>query len=686
MVKLENLHKSYIASTGIRVDALKGINLELPEKGMVFILGKSGSGKTTLLNILGGLDKADSGALIVKNKDIKNFAQSDLDKYRNTFIGFIFQSFNVIDNFNVKQNIELACQLQGQKHKDITGILDRVGLAGYESRKPNELSGGQLQRVAIARALIKEPEIILADEPTGNLDSDTGKQILQLLKELSKEKLVIVITHDKESAETYSDRIIELSDGRIASDTGMKLEEEPTAGEQLVLRKVKLPISTAVKIGAGNFRKRIWRMSLTVLLAALAVMFFSVSFLINGTDEFTLRVQNVYDAGYSFALINKEGGFTYEEANRIITENSQYELSRVYDFDGDGGNQFYDEWPSVFAYYSRTAKGLVELNDKNRDYYSLLLSTGSRLPQALDEIVITNYYADSFVKFGYVETGGSTRVDINSPNGMLGKTLNFNDRNHKIVGILELPVENYSLLKTSNPSDPAENYSDFYEFTRISADFEASRQHCLRDVVVYPGYHKTIMGYDRDDTGFYYLQVNLEDKEQIADCYRHFQNKGFEISTPIEKSLEGIFAMRDQTGDIFMVLSIVVAIFAVLLIYNFIKLSITNNLKEIGILRAIGARGRDVFMIYLIESLLIAAVISIISVLFSCLGMVLSNAFIFNLFPYYVLGSKFSITVVTFIWYTPFLVIAMCVLSTYLATIIPISNASRKKPIEVIKL
>lgn len=220
MLETKDLVKIYKPKRGVPVTALDGISLKLPDRGMVFLLGKSGSGKSTLLNVLGGLDKYDSGEITIKGVSSQNFKQKHFDSYRNTYVGFIFQEYNILDGFNVGANIALAIELQGRKASDdeINRILREVDLDGYGDRKPNELSGGQKQRVAIARALVKNPEIIMADEPTGALDSNTGKQVFETLKKLSYEKLVIVVSHDRDFAETYADRIIELADGKVISD------------------------------------------------------------------------------------------------------------------------------------------------------------------------------------------------------------------------------------------------------------------------------------------------------------------------------------------------------------------------------------------------------------------------------------------------------------------------------------
>lgn len=228
MLEVKDLVKIYKTSKNDEVRALDNVSINFPEHGLVFLLGKSGSGKSTLLNTIGGLDKFDSGEIIVKGKSSKNFSQSDFDSYRNTFIGFIFQEYNVLEEFTVAKNIALALELQGKKAtKDaVESLLKQVEMEKFAKRKPNQLSGGQKQRIAIARALIKNPEIIMADEPTGALDSKTGEQVMETLKHLSKEKLVIIVSHDQDFAERYGDRIVELKDGKIISDTTKK-EVEP---------------------------------------------------------------------------------------------------------------------------------------------------------------------------------------------------------------------------------------------------------------------------------------------------------------------------------------------------------------------------------------------------------------------------------------------------------------------------
>ena len=228
MLTLKNITKHY--KTGdTNVEALRGVSLSFRENEFVSILGPSGCGKTTLLNIIGGLDRYTDGDLFINGKSTKLYKDSDWDTYRNHTIGFIFQSYNLIPHQSVLANVELALTLSGvsrsERRRRAKEALEKVGLADQISKKPNQMSGGQMQRVAIARALVNNPDILLADEPTGALDSETSLQIMELLKEIAKDRLVIMVTHNPDLAEKYSTRIIKLLDGKVTDDT-MPFEDE----------------------------------------------------------------------------------------------------------------------------------------------------------------------------------------------------------------------------------------------------------------------------------------------------------------------------------------------------------------------------------------------------------------------------------------------------------------------------
>jgi len=222
MLQLKNITKDYKIGSE-KVHALRGVSIDFRESEFVSVLGQSGCGKTTLLNIIGGLDRYTDGDLIIGGRSTKEFKSADWDTYRNHSIGFVFQSYNLIPHQTVLSNVELALTLSGvsksERRQRAKEALVKVGLGDQLKKKPNQMSGGQMQRVAIARALVNDPDILLADEPTGALDSETSVQIMELLKEISKDKLIIMVTHNPELAEKYSNRIIRLLDGKVVDDT-----------------------------------------------------------------------------------------------------------------------------------------------------------------------------------------------------------------------------------------------------------------------------------------------------------------------------------------------------------------------------------------------------------------------------------------------------------------------------------
>ena len=279
MIQFNNVSKTYVSKKRHRVDALKNVSFELGNTGMVFILGKSGSGKSTLLNLLGGLDAPTSGEIVVDGVSMSSFKQTDYDGYRNGYVGFIFQEFNLLDDFNVKENISLALQLSRGENIDgkVADALRQVELSEeYLTRRVGEMSGGERQRVAIARCIVKDSKMILADEPTGNLDSVTGESIWNILKDLSKSKLVVVVSHDRESAEKFADRIIEIADGNISSDNGTQpVETEKTAS--LTLAKKRLPFLACLKMGVNNLLQRKVKNILIVLLSMLSIAVLLIS-------------------------------------------------------------------------------------------------------------------------------------------------------------------------------------------------------------------------------------------------------------------------------------------------------------------------------------------------------------------------------------------------------------------------
>lgn len=308
-MKINNVYKTYNTNTGEKVQALKGVSFDLPSTGMVAILGKSGSGKSTLLNILSGLDSFDSGDIEAFGKNMRSFSRGELDHYRNSCVGFVFQEYHLIPELTVGDNIAVALQLQGQSGTDekVKNALRLVELTGYENRGIDQLSGGQKQRVAIARALVKNPKIVFADEPTGALDSQTGESILQILKAVSKEKLVILVTHDREFATRYGDRIIELADGVVINDTNTAYQFTETE-EAMTMLKPHMPLKTALKIGCSSFKYHPIRFASTILLSVMAFILLGIS-LITSSVKFNDFIYDYLDSNniLSSILVKYDG-------------------------------------------------------------------------------------------------------------------------------------------------------------------------------------------------------------------------------------------------------------------------------------------------------------------------------------------------------------------------------------------
>src|SRR5690625_3276025 len=273
MLKLNNIVKIY--DTGAtQVHALRGIDIEFRRNEFVSVLGPSGCGKTTLLNIIGGLDRYTNGDLMINGKSTKHFSDSDWDTYRNHSVGFVFQSYNLIPHQTALVNVELALTLSGvpraERRQRAIDVLTQVGLDDQLSKRPNQMSGGQMQRVAIARALINNPDILLADEPTGALDSETSTQILEILKEVAKDRLVIMVTHNAELAEKYSTRIVRLQDGQIVSDSHPHDSAEPSRStpEEKVSRP-SMSFITALSLSLNNLLTKKARTLLTAFAGSI---------------------------------------------------------------------------------------------------------------------------------------------------------------------------------------------------------------------------------------------------------------------------------------------------------------------------------------------------------------------------------------------------------------------------------
>lgn len=326
MLEIKNINKSYKVGEH-KQKVLKDVSIKFRENEFVSILGQSGSGKTTLLNLIGGLDRYDTGDIIINGKSTKHFKDKDWDAYRNNSIGFIFQSYNLINHISILDNVEMGMTLSGvskkiRKERAIE-VLKKVGLGDHINKKPNQLSGGQMQRVAIARALANDPDIILADEPTGALDSKTSKSIMNLIKEISKDKLVIMVTHNEEIALEYSSRIIKLNDGVIIEDS--KPVKEVDSENNYKLKKTSMSFITALNLSLRNIITKKGRTLLTAFASSIGIIGIALILsLSNGFDKQIEKFENDTLTNYPITISKGTMENTDEAMSLFTSSNGKY--------------------------------------------------------------------------------------------------------------------------------------------------------------------------------------------------------------------------------------------------------------------------------------------------------------------------------------------------------------------------
>ncbi len=383
MLILRDIHKSYVTGD-TTTPALKGVEIAFRKSEFVAILGPSGCGKTTLLNVIGGLDKYDSGDLLVNNTSTKDFSDSDWDSYRNHSIGFVFQSYNLIPHQTVLANVELALTLSGvskqERKKRAMQALEKVGIADQAKKKPNQLSGGQMQRVAIARALVNDPDILLADEPTGALDTATSVQIMEILKEVAKDRLVIMVTHNPELAEEYSSRKITLLDGVVTSDSNEfvpeSIEKKKLTKKERKNKKTSMSFFTALSLSLNNLMTKKARTLLTSFAGSIGIigiaLILSLSngfqLYINKVQEDTLStypitieketvdVQELMTEMMDKAPVREEHGLDKVYTNRILTKLLKTMLSQMQQNDLNAFMQYIEDHKQELEEYTTAIK------------------------------------------------------------------------------------------------------------------------------------------------------------------------------------------------------------------------------------------------------------------------------------------------------------------------------------------
>ena len=364
MLELKSIKKTYVTGDE-KVEALKGINLKFRESEFVSILGQSGCGKTTLLNIIGGLDRYTSGDLIINGKSTKKFKDRDWDAYRNYKVGFIFQSYNLISHQTVLSNVELALTIGGISKKErkqrAIKALEEVGLKDHINKKPNQLSGGQMQRVAIARALVNNPDIILADEPTGALDTKTSVQVMDILKKISKDKLIIMVTHNPDLAEKYSSRIIKILDGKITEDSNPILEEEmQTKEDTSKIGRTSMKFWTAFRLSLNNLLTKKGRTVLVSFAGSIGIIGIAlVQAISNGFQGYVDSIQEDTLTSYPLTIMQESTDITSMLLSMTSTDSEKNE-------DGEIKEKQYisDMLASLSTNDLKSFKEYLEENDK----------------------------------------------------------------------------------------------------------------------------------------------------------------------------------------------------------------------------------------------------------------------------------------------------------------------------------
>ncbi|MFA7075869.1 MAG: ABC transporter ATP-binding protein/permease [Candidatus Izemoplasmatales bacterium] len=479
MLKAKSISKSYSKGKHIITKAFQDISLEFPDTGFICIVGKSGSGKTTLLNVLGGLDTTDSGQIIFQGTSINSYSQKTLDLFRNTCIGFVFQSYNLLEDFTVRDNVLLALDLQHQsnnKEERLASALSTVGIVDLKDRLAKDLSGGEKQRVAIARALVKDSVILLADEPTGNLDTETSIQILDYLKLVSKEKLVIMVTHNLEYANRYADRIIELKKGVVINDSENETKSNIKFDWALPKKKLRLPLRTAFKMAKLNLSFKKIRTIVSICIASLALFLFGMSQIVSHYDRNASSLETFKDHDVSILPINRCDSSSIIEGQCDLQTLSDIDIEHLTNLDAALPlDRIYNMPLSIPNEFNRIINNTVTTDQSDNftpAYFSGVVIVDEFIPYTYligtlgdddSDIVLTDYMYDHL----FPTTSISLITD-----GLV--TLTINEQIYTITGILDTNYQQYSVLanKSADRSNPSyeEDHSLYLEFKQVQSD------------------------------------------------------------------------------------------------------------------------------------------------------------------------------------------------------------------------
>jgi len=446
MLVLKNIVKDYVTSD-IVVHALRGVSLKFRKSEFVSIVGASGCGKTTMLNIVGGLDRYTSGDLIIDGISTKEYKDNDWDAYRNHRIGFVFQSYNLITHLDIFSNVELSLTLsgisKGERKKRVLDALEKVGLKEYAYKKPNQLSGGQMQRVAIARALVNDPDIVLADEPTGALDSVTSVQVMDILKEIAKDKLVIMVTHNMPLAEAYSTRIISFKDGEVMNDSNPYVDEKVDVIEnKKATNKTSMNFLTAIKLSFNNLKTKMGRTLITSAAGSIGIV--GVACVLAVSSGFTNYIDGMQK--------DELAGFPIQINSQTILMEEMYEsMSGAINTEL---KEFPDE-EKIYSYIPMDTSKLIHTNKISEEYVQYIKEN------------IEGTELVSSVTYGY---GLNINILNKNSNDEIYKVSNTSIGWQQLIGSEEFILSQYDLLSNGTyPNEPNEVVLIVDKYNRLTA-------------------------------------------------------------------------------------------------------------------------------------------------------------------------------------------------------------------------
>ena len=767
MLKLNKVKKSYKTGSFVQ-QALKDINLEFRENEFVAALGPSGSGKTTLLNIIGGLDNYDSGDLIINGKSTKNFKASDWDAYRNNSVGFIFQSYNLIPHISILDNVEMGMTLSGvsarQRKVQAKELLKKVGLADHIHKKPSQLSGGQMQRVAIARALANDPDIILADEPTGALDSKTSEQIMDLIKKIAKEKLVIMVTHNPDLANKYATRIIEMKDGEVTRDSKPLNEKEKKNGS-FSLKKTSMSFLTALKLSFNNIKTKKGRTALTAFASSIGII--GIALILSLSNGFNIEVENFEQnsLAQSPIIIANQAMQVDEETMLKLQGHDDLEKysdkKRVYAQDdvvdtmlhnNKITNDYIDYIEKMdmskisgYSYEKGTAINLVTQNSDGK--YNLLSMDNNSDVQLWTILPINPNDDEGVIEENYDVLAGSLENDepgiilqVNNRNQISASTLKqlgFGDEEVSFDDIMDkefkIILNDDYYQKIGNTFIPSQDYEKMYNSdnsitVKVTAIIRGKEDkevvanssglaytNSLVDLVISSNKNSAIvkaqeqvdyniltnqvfddetnstntkdmmMGYLGADTlpiAIYIYPKDFDTKDYITD-YLDDYNNGKDEEDMVQYT-DMADMISSLTGSIMDAITVVLIAFSsISLVVSSIMIgiityiSVLERTKEIGILRALGARKKDIKRVFNAETFIIGMFSGLLGIAIAYILTIPTNMIIENLSG---LANVAKLN--------PFHALILILISLILTIIggaIPASMASKKDPVEALR-